>query len=84
MVLGLKFTCTCHQAKITLCFQTPLVAPIDQKICTGGFLNTLNPNLLSDLLPDHSNNTSYKKAYPVDERQEYSIQRRVPCTLLWQ
>ena len=36
MVLGLKFTCTCHQAKITLCCQTPLVAPIDQKICRGG------------------------------------------------
>ena len=37
MVLGLKFTCMCHQAKFAICCQTPLVAPIDPKICSGGF-----------------------------------------------
>ena len=42
MVLGLKFTCMCHQAKITLCCPAPLVAPIDPKIWTRGFFNTLN------------------------------------------
>ena len=28
MKLELKITCTCHQAKIAMCCQTPLVAPI--------------------------------------------------------
>ena len=36
MVLELKITCTCHQAKNTICCQTPLVAQIAPKICTGG------------------------------------------------
>ena len=31
---SLYITCTCHQAKITICCQMPLVAPIAQKICT--------------------------------------------------
>ena len=31
MELELKITCTCHQAKITICCQTPLVAPIALK-----------------------------------------------------
>ena len=34
MVLELKITCTCHQAKIAICGQTPLVALIAPKICT--------------------------------------------------
>mgnify|MGYP001796480024 CR=1 FL=1 len=36
MVLGFKITCTCkcHQAKIKICCQMPLVAPIAQKIYT--------------------------------------------------
>ena len=54
MELELKFTCTCHQAKIAICCQTPLVAPIASKICTGAFLNMLNSNLPSYLLSDHS------------------------------
>ena len=57
--LELKITCTCHQAKIAICCQKPLVAPIASKLCTGGFLNMLNPNLPSDLLSDHSSNTSF-------------------------
>ena len=59
MELELKITCTCHQAKNKICCQTPLVAPIAPKICTGGFFNMLNPNLPSDLLSDHSSNTSF-------------------------
>ena len=54
MELEMKITCTCHQAKITICCQTPLVTPIAPKICTRGFFNMLNPNLPSDLLSDHS------------------------------
>ena len=42
MELELKITCTCHRAKIAICCQTPLVAPIAPKICTGGFFNMLN------------------------------------------
>ena len=48
MVLGLKITCTYHQAKIAICCQTPLVVPISPSICTAGFFNTLNPDLLAD------------------------------------
>ena len=51
---------TCHQAKIAICCQTPQVAPIASKICTWGFLNMLNLNVLLDLLSDHSSNTSSK------------------------
>ena len=36
MVLKLKITCTCHQAKIAICSQMPLVASIVPKICTPG------------------------------------------------
>ena len=54
----LKITCTCHQAKIERCCQTSMVAPIAQKNCTGRLFNILNPNLPSDLLADHSGNTS--------------------------
>ena len=61
MELELKITCTCHLAKITICCQTPLVAPIAPKICKGVF-NTLNPNFPSDLLSDHSSNTSCQSA----------------------
>ena len=61
MELELKITCTCHQAKNKICCQTPLVAPIAPKICTGGFFNMLNPNLPSDLLSDYSSNTSFKE-----------------------
>ena len=61
MELELKITCTCHQAKIAMCCQTPLVAPIAPKICAGGFFNVLNPNLPSDLLCDYSSNTSFKR-----------------------
>ena len=59
MELELKITCTCHRAKIAICCQTPLVAPIAPKICTGGFFNMLNPNLPSVLNFDHSRNTSF-------------------------
>ena len=62
MELELKITCTCHQAKIPICCQTPLVAPIALKICTRGFFSALNPKLQSDLLSDHSSNTSFKTA----------------------
>ena len=47
-----------HQAIIAICCQTPLVFLIDPEICTGGFFNMLNPNLLSDFLLDHCTNTS--------------------------
>ena len=57
MELELKITCACHQAKISICCQTPLVAPIAPKFCTAGFFNMPNPNLPSDLLSDHSSNT---------------------------
>ena len=50
MELELKITCMCHQAKIEICCQTPLGAPIIPKIYTGGFFDMLNPNLPSDLL----------------------------------
>ena len=33
----MEITCTCHQAKIAICCQMPLVAPIALKICTRGF-----------------------------------------------
>ena len=61
MELEMKISCTCHQAKITICCQTPLVTPIAPKICTGGFFYMLNPNLPSDLFSDNSSNTSFKK-----------------------
>ena len=44
MVLELKITYTCHQAKIAVCCQTPLVALFARKICTKGFFSVLNPN----------------------------------------
>ena len=72
MELEMKITCTCHQAKITICCQTPLVTPIAPKICTGGFFNMLNPNLPSDLLSDHSSNT----------RCMHSVWRRIHACLL--
>ena len=59
MELELKIPCACHQAKITICCQMPLVAPIAPKNCTGGFFSMLNPNFPSDLLSDHSSNTSF-------------------------
>ena len=37
MMLELKITCTCHQAKIAMCCPLPLVVPIAQKNCTGNF-----------------------------------------------
>ena len=55
-----KSHCTCHQAKTTISSQTPVVAPISPKTCTGRFSSMLNPNLPSDLLSDHSRNTSLK------------------------
>ena len=58
MELELKITCACHQAKISICCQTPLVAPIAPKSCTAGFFNMPNPNLPSDLLSDHYGNTT--------------------------
>ena len=61
MELELKITCACHQAKIAICCQTPLVAPIASKICTGGFINMLNPKLPSDLLSDIFSNISFNK-----------------------
>ena len=60
MELELKIPCACHQAKIAICCQKPLVAPIAPKICTGEFFSILNPNLPSDLLSDHSSNASFK------------------------
>ena len=50
----------CHQAKITICCKTPLVAPIAPKICTWGFFNMLNPIWHTDLLSDQFSNTSIK------------------------
>ena len=50
----------CHQVKIVLCCQMPLVVPISWKICTWGFFHMLNSNLQSDLLSDHSKRTSIK------------------------
>ena len=70
MELELKITCTCHQAKIAICCQMPLVAPIASEIAQGGFLNMLNPNLPSDLLSDHSINTSFKSTV---------IKKTCPC-----
>ena len=60
MEIELKITCTRHQAKVAICCQMSLFAPIAQKICTLGFINMLNPNLPSDLLSEHSGNTSFK------------------------
>ena len=45
MVLGLKITGTYHQAKSQYAVN---VVPISQTICTPGFFNTLNPDLLAD------------------------------------
>ena len=59
MELELKITCTSHGAKIEICYQTPLAAPIAPKFTQGGFFDMLNPNLPSDLLSDHSSNTSF-------------------------
>ena len=64
MVLEWKITCTCHQEKLEICCQTPLVAPIAPKVCTGGFFNKLNLNLPSDLLSDNSSNTSFNYFIP--------------------
>ena len=36
----LKIICTCLQAKIAICCQTSLVAPIAQKIAQGAFQHT--------------------------------------------
>ena len=36
MELELKITCTCHQAKIAICCQTPIAS----KICTQGGFST--------------------------------------------
>ena len=44
MVLGLKITCTCHQAKIAICCQMPVVALIAPKFCTGKNSNMLKSN----------------------------------------
>ena len=52
MELEMKITCACHQVKITICCETPPVAPIAPKICTEGFFNMLNPNLPSAMLSD--------------------------------
>ena len=60
MELELKITCTFHQAKIAICCQTPLVAPIAPKICTGVLFNMLNPNLPSDFDSNYTINTSFK------------------------
>ena len=61
MELELKITCACHQAKIEICCQTPLAAPIAPKIYTGGYFDMLNPNFPSDLLSNHSSNRSFKQ-----------------------
>ena len=58
MELEMKITCTCHQAKISICCQTPTVTPIAPKTCSWGFFNMLNLNFQSDLFYDHSSNTS--------------------------
>ena len=50
----------CHQATMAVCCQTPLVAPITPKICTGVLFNIVNPNFQSDLLSGNSRNTSFK------------------------
>ena len=60
MELKLKITCRCHQGKIAICCQMPLVAPIALEICAMGFFSMLKPNLQSDLLSDHPSNTSLK------------------------
>ena len=51
MQLELKITCTCHQSKIAICCQTPLVATISPNICAMGYFNT-----------DHYSNTSFKRS----------------------
>ena len=48
--------CCLSKSQARICCQTPQVASIAPKNCTGGFFNMLNPNLTSDLLPDHSSN----------------------------
>ena len=59
MLLRMKITCTCHQAKMAMCCQLPN-AP---KICTVELFNMLNPNLQSDLLSDNSRRTSFNTSY---------------------
>ena len=58
--LGLKITCTFHQAKLAIFCQTPLVVPIPLKNCMWRFCNALNQNLQSDLLSDHFRHTSFR------------------------
>ena len=60
MALGPKIPCTCHQAKLALRRQMQLVVPIAPKICVGGVIHTLNPNLWSDFLSDNTRHTSFK------------------------
>ena len=57
--MKLKLKITCRQAKIVICSQMPLVAPVAPKISTRGFYNLLNPNLPADLFSEHSRNKSF-------------------------
>ena len=37
MMVGLKITCTCHQAKLAICCQLPVVVSLLQKFAQGIF-----------------------------------------------
>ena len=54
MKCELKIMCICHQVKITMCGQIPLIVSIAQKIVQGRRFLVLNPNLLSNMLSSNS------------------------------
>ena len=81
MVLEWKITCTCYQAKLEKCCQTPPVAPIAPNISTGEFVNTLNPDLQSDLISDHSRNT--RKTHTKQHTKGWSHVCDYSCTTIF-
>ena len=80
MEFKLKITCTCHQVKIAICCQTPLVALIAPKICTRGVFNMLYQNLPSDLFSAHSSNTSSEFVlFQADSAYQHTMTEDIGC-----
>ena len=59
MGLWFKITCACHQAKMAICRQMPLVVLNALKVCSWGSSNSLNLNLYSDLVSNNFRHTSF-------------------------
>ena len=59
MGLWFKITCACHQAKMAICHQMPLVVLNALKVCTWGSSNSLNLNLYSDVISNNFRHTSF-------------------------